>query len=71
MPIIFSSYTVGHEQADGTRKVREIHLDHNGVEYDTIYWAEPGMDYDLIMQERIQALNDMIDPPIEEEPTNG
>jgi hypothetical protein len=55
--IVSSTYTVGHEQRDGTRKVREIHTDSDGRFHTRMYWAPPGTDYDAELANRAAALN--------------
>jgi len=58
MPIVNSTYTVGHEQRDGTRLVTETHIDSDGEVHKRRYFAEPGMDYDAILAARVARLNE-------------
>jgi hypothetical protein len=60
MSIVNSSYTVGHEQADGTRLIVETHIDSEGEVHKRRYFAEPGMDYDAILAARIVELNEWL-----------
>ena len=57
MSIVSSTYTVGHEQRDGTRKVRETHIDSEGRAHLRMYWAPPSTDYDAVLAERAAALS--------------
>lgn len=53
MPIVSSTYKVGHAQANGRRYVEEFHTDSNGVVHRVEYGPMPdGTDYQAIMEAR-------------------
>lgn len=53
MSIVSSTYTVdSYAQADGRKYVTEKHIDTTGVEHTSVYLADPGADYQAIMEAR-------------------
>lgn len=60
MAIVSSTYTVGHEQADARRYVREQHTDSNGVVYPVEYLAAVGTNYQSVADARAVSLAAML-----------
>lgn len=59
MPIVSSQYFPdAHTQRDGSRYVTEKHLDSMGQEHVFVYLGRDTMDYNSIMQTRIQQINE-------------
>jgi hypothetical protein len=49
MPIVTSSFAVGHSQRDGRRYVTETHVDHLGCVHEREYLAAPDADHAALM----------------------
>jgi hypothetical protein len=56
MPIVSSVFAVGSAQADGRAYVTETHTDHLGAVYTTIYLANAGTDYAVVMAARVPVI---------------
>ena len=61
MPIVSSEIVSAVTQADTSISVQERHIDHNGVVYDQIYIAPPGLDINTVLAERAVKLSIFID----------
>lgn len=71
MPIVSSTYTVEHTQRDGTRWVREIHVDHLGEQHVWDYRSLPGADRDAILAEHAALLDQRLAEQEIDEVLNG
>lgn len=60
MPIVSSTHTVGHEQADGRRYVTEQHTDDLGAVHLIDYLAAVGADYVAIRTARAAQINEAL-----------
>lgn len=61
MGIVASTFAVGVPQADGRVYVRETHTDQDGVPIDVEYLADPGANFQAIMQARAANMSAEID----------
>ena len=61
MPILSSTATLGHAQADGRHYVVERHTDHNGRVYEVGYLADVGLDTDMVMAIRAANIGQEVD----------
>ena len=57
MPIVSSTHSVGHQQADGRRYVTEQHTDDIGAVIVVEYLAADGADYVTARDARASAMN--------------
>lgn len=60
MPIVTSTHTVGHEQADGRRYVTEQHTDDAGAVIVVEYLAPIGADYTAIRDARRALIDEQL-----------
>lgn len=60
MPIVSSTHTVGHAQADGRSYVTELHTDDIGAVIRVEYLASPGTDYVAVRSARAQQINEQL-----------
>lgn len=67
MPIVNSTYTVEHEQRDGSRWVMETHTDSAGEQHSWYYRALAGTDYAAVLAEHAAIIDQrLIDREIAE-----
>ena len=60
MPIVSSTHTVGHAQADGRRHVAELHTDDAGAVFRVEYLAPVGADYVAIRTARAVQISEQL-----------
>ena len=60
MPIVSSTHTVGHAQADGRRYVVEAHTDDLGAVLTVEYLAPANADYVAIRTARAAVMNEQL-----------
>lgn len=71
MPIVSSTFIVGHEQVDGRRYVREQHTDSVGGVHTVEYLAAVGTDYQAVADARAVTIDAQLAEQEFEEIING